>query len=752
VSRLLSVTEPVTPATPPDSGDVVLIGDAVVGSGSEASGVFTILGRGSSDTDDGSWWPLQSIAAGDNCQMIWRMTTALTGSSVADFSGCGIQFRTALDDDKLIMNWWPNVGRMRWKYRDTDMGAVASGIFGDSGAALPHYGSIVYDNTYPRAQLWESTVGGTDPADWTLISSIDVDLSAGFDAGLYLVGEQSNAVTVTGVIDNVAITTQITIKEGTTVPVDPPDTPDPNIDTYFTGRNLTYNEAWRATSDIVLGYDWSMPADATPYAKGGVFHSGSSSPPTYWQGNLVKHLIVDWWQVEEVENTYTLDFITDGIASAVAGIYDGCILQFRGFVTDIIDAAGDPAKPEQVTAPTWMRTGYPTIQEGLHTSGVQITNLEISDSGVESRFLDLITAFGAEGITSNADLWASVLHGVSNSQGEEWGGTQAGSQAGITAMMGYIDAWAAVYGVDADKLAWMDERPEELHDRAVVTHGTGMRGGAIESWLMNKYTDHVGTVTSVESGQIYNHTTGHLSWEELCLPMSENRHWMDENEFETTYTTGPEPEFHYRAANLRMLQMRRNLAWIRTNFLLDPRMDNYLSLTLGKTATTSQDAWVWLCQHQAIIAGSHPEDINNFERWLIQNESDGVTTPSNRVMWLKDVTGDGRMISSNWYTDTCRKGSSIGITVDPTWLTGADSVAIKVTYFDIGTTSWTLEYDNGGGIGSGQGVTIMQNTGDKRTVTFFLTDFQANGGASKSFTLDDSTANIPFEFVRVIKV
>ena len=750
---LRAVNNPVIPATPPSGGDVVLLGDAVVGDGSEASGVYTITARGSADPDDGSWWPLQTIAAGSNCQITWRMPTVLTGATLTDYAGAGVQFRSDVTTGKLCMNWWPVIGLMRYKYRDTAAGATTGGIFGTSAAALPYYGAMVYDNTYPRVQFWESSVGGVDPADWSLVATQSIDLSAGFDAGLYVVGVQANAVTVTAVIDNVNIATQLTLLESTTVPVDPPAPPDPNSATYGTGKDLTYNDAWRATSDIVLGWDWSMPANATPYTLGGIFHSGSTTKPAYFQGNVLKHLIRDWSDVEAVENTYDFSSITDDAATFVAAGWDGCILQFRGFVTEVLNSAGDPHPTKQslVTAPTWT-FGYATVQENLHGSGVQVRQLDIDNAAVRSRFLDLITAFGAEGIPANANIKAAVLHGLSNSQGEEWTGYQAGQAATVVQMQEYIAAWVAAYGANASKLAWMNERPIELYNEAAITGGTGMRGGAIETWLMNKYTDHVGEVTSFQSGQIYNATNGHLTWEEGCLPMSENRHWMDENESSGVYSSGPEPRWHYRAANLRMLQMRRNLAWTITNYTLDPRMDNYLSVTLGKIVSTTKDAWVWLMQSQALIAGTHPLPINNFERWLMQYETDGATTPSNRVLWGKNVTGDPRHVSADWYTDMCRTGLSIGITVATSFITGGRSVAVKVTYFDVGTGQWTLEYDTGAGIGTGQGVVNLDGTGELRTVTFFLADFHANGGAAKSFTLDDASAAVPFAFVRVIKV
>lgn len=736
---------------PPSGGDVVLLGDAVVGDGSEASGVYTITGRGSVDPDDGSWWPLQTIAAGSNCQMTWRMNTALTGASLGSFSGCGIQFRVATDDNKLIMNWWPNAGRMRWKYRDADTGSVVGGILGASAATIPYYGSIVYDNTYPRAQLWESSIGGTDPDDWTLVTTIDIDLSAGFDAGLYLVGEQANAVTVTGVIDNVNITTQITLIEATTVPTDPPAPPDPNSSTYNTGLDLTYNAAWRGTADIVLGYDWSLPAGVTPAARSGVFQSGTTWP-TFWTGNKVAKINADWKDLEVTENNYTISYITDAFTTAISAGNDGCLLNVRTNVTAIEDAAGDPTKPEQLTAPTWMRTGYPTQQEGLHGSGVRITNLLISDSGVKSRILDLIDAIDTANIGADSRLFGAILHGVSSSQGEEWTGQQASTQAAVDAQLDIIDAWGVAFGADSDKLSWMKENPTSLHDRAVITNGMGLRGGAIENWMLNKYTPYSGGSGSDETGQSYNATNGHLEWDENCLPMAENRCWLDENE--AGYSGGSSTRsYHYRAANLRQLQMRRNLAWQVTDMALDPRMDNWLSLCLGKTAATSTDAFVWLMRSNAYVLSTGAQTINNFERWLTQYESQGATTPTSRRNWDKNVNNDNRLISSLWWTDTARMGTSIGITVAPAFITGADSVAIKVTYQDVGTTSWTLEYDTGAGIGTGTGTCLMEGTGDIRTVTFFFTDFQANGGATnKSFTLDDSTGAVPFVLVRVIKV
>ncbi|MCP5008453.1 MAG: hypothetical protein GY942_00580, partial [Aestuariibacter sp.] len=66
------------PTPDPVGGDVVLIGDNLVKSGVESAGLYTITARGTIDPDDGSWWPLQTIAAGDDAQIIWRINTAYT--------------------------------------------------------------------------------------------------------------------------------------------------------------------------------------------------------------------------------------------------------------------------------------------------------------------------------------------------------------------------------------------------------------------------------------------------------------------------------------------------------------------------------------------------------------------------------------------------------------------------------------------------------------------------------------------------
>lgn len=548
---------------------------------------------------------------------------------------------------------------------------------------------------------------------------------------------------------------------GSVASIQTPAAPDLGATTYNTGEDLTFDEDGFPTVAIIrIGYDWSMPAGATPYARGGVFQSGTSWP-TFWAGNKLAKIDAQWADLEAVENTYTMSWITDAFTAAIAAGNDGCMLNVRGNVTAIEDEFGDPYLPEQITAPSWMFSEA-TWQEGLHSSGARITNLLISNATVKQNILDLINAFDTANIAADSRLFGSIIHMVSNSQGEEFTGGQADWESPadvfptIDAASDIIDAWGTAYGDDADKCAWLKENPIELHDRAVVTNGMGLRGGAIEKWQRNSYTPHVGSITSVETGQVYNATNNHLEWNENCLPMAGNWHWQDQNESSGSYGGGGiNREFHYRAANLRMLQMRRNIVWLVTDMALDPRMDSWLSLGLGKTVSTTDSAFVWLNQSNAYISGG-PKKINNMERWLCQFESQGATTPTSRRDWDKNVNDDNRLDAEFWYTDVARlaDGGSIGITVNPSFISSTPtSVAVRIVYEDVGTGTWTLNVDTGGGIGSGQGVVNLDNTGAIRSVTFFFTDFEANGGATnKSFSLDDASDAVPFILVEVIKI
>jgi hypothetical protein len=512
-----------------------------------------------------------------------------------------------------------------------------------------------------------------------------------------------------------------------------------------TGYDARYTGAWPTVDTVVNGWDWTYKPDTTPAEYSGIYQNAGSSITPDFPGNRLKLVNWDWRDLEPTEGDY---HFAGMIADLNDPAYDGVMLNIRGVVWEIFydcntKPGGCPSwkQPRNTrSAPEWL-SGALKIQEN-HKRDFQITNLKISDNRVKTRLIALIKAFGTTGIPEMPQLKGAILHGVSSTLGEEWTGAQASTAEAKAAQSEIIKAWTDAYGEYAYKLAWM--KPGSLNDQARAA-GAGSRGGAIESWL--KYTPEP------DLGQLWNEE-GYLEVDETIPEIADSRHFQDQNElYEAGRTQLPEQywQMRYRHANLRALQMRRNILWIDEDNALNPQMDNWLSLELGQTATTAPDAWVLLMRTWS-RANSQNREVNNLAHFLYQRDINGVsTTPAINEEHGYNASGNGLLPESLWNIDLARKADSIGIAIDDRFLGGGPhSVTIKVTYVDTGTQQWSLAYDNGEA-GDSRSVT-KTNTGEVKTVTFFLDDFYADAtGFNFDFTLKSASADTPFMFVRVIK-
>jgi len=340
------------------------------------------------------------------------------------------------------------------------------------------------------------------------------------------------------------------------------------------------------------------------------------------------------------------------------------------------------------------------------------------------------------------------VHGVSNSRGEECCANQNNSAAVEATMKEVIGAWATAYGGHSKKLAWLKEDPVHLFDAAVTLGGMGVRGGIIENWLRGQYTPGDTRLT----GQIYDN--GYLLVDEGFAPIAQGRTWMDQNEeYEAKIFTSQERlQQNYRMSTLRMLQMRRNIAWTERNSFVNPTLLNWMSLELGKTVNTSPDAWVVLMSSWTRWNGDR--EVKNLERWLYQRDASGaMTSPALRLDHSFNASGNDMLDASKWYAYLARTGEAIGIAVDDRFLSaGPQSVAIKVTYLDSGSAQWSLDYTKSDG---SSGTRKVQGSASNvvRTATFFLSDFTAGKrGMDFDFLLRSPGGTTPFMFVRVVRL
>jgi hypothetical protein len=513
---------------------------------------------------------------------------------------------------------------------------------------------------------------------------------------------------------------------------------------YAADTDENYTGKWRNSDDVVTGWDWTLPTGVKPARNSGIFNSNSDVPKDF-PGNHLRQVNARWKDLEPSEGKYDLSSIIRELNNPE---YDGIMLNVRGMVTAATDSNGNQVSDNAVTAPNWLARSVPTTQESMH-NGVRITNMNIYDPRVKSRLIKLIKAIGDSEIPGHPKLVAQIVHGVSSTRGEEWTGAQASRPEAERAMEEIIEAWSVAYGPNAKKLAWLKETPKSLFDAAVNKGGMGIRGGAIEKWLRRQYTPGI----TNESGQSLS-SGGYLSVDENFAPIRYNRHFADQNEAYRSTTEAPRAKWdqNYRMANLRMLQMRRNVAWTVRNSTLNPKMLNWMSLQLGKTVKSTPDAWVALIRSWA-RSNNEDREINNLERWAYQRDTNGYQTrPALKSSHGKNMSGNS-LPDALWYVDLARTGERIGIALDDRFLSGGPhAVAVKVTWYDSANETWSLVYNKGNG-GTGSRSINGKSTNTVRTATFFLNDFAApERGFDNDFTLESPNGRTPFMFVRVIRL
>lgn len=542
--------------------------------------------------------------------------------------------------------------------------------------------------------------------------------------------------------------------------------PDPN--TLFDNSGLaTYNEGeayddtldfdWRDYDDLVTGWDWSCPANLTPATNSGVYTFTNFTPLVPFYGNRLYKLNAAWDELEPTEGVYDMSSITDNLSTLPAG-FDGIMLNVRGMVAHIYaEGTTDPLFLSEWTAPTWLITKIDPGDTGVGQwtegpkNGFEITNLRLDNADVESAYDLLIDEIVALNIDSNANLFAQIIHGVSSTRGEEWGGQSGLEPATTTRIEEIISKWTTAYGSNAKKLAWLVDFdiPPEAPALAALADGCGMRGGGGENWLLHGYTP--GSTTENDfpdnpSGQVMT-ADGYLYIDPNWVVVNEGRHSQDQNEVYSLSRTSLS-EFArsraYRGGNLRLLQMGRNVIAISSEDYLDPRFDAWTSIQVGQPAASAPEAWCWLMSTWTRFGSDR--EVNNFERYLYQREDNGATTSTINQEHTKNISNNNNLTSNLWNIDSARRGASIGFSVDAAFMTGGPhAVVIKVVFVDSGTSKFVLRY------ATGIRTHTKTNTGNVMTATWFIDDFNANAaGFDTDFTLEgDGTTD--FMFVRVIR-
>ena len=506
---------------------------------------------------------------------------------------------------------------------------------------------------------------------------------------------------------------------------------------------------WRTVDDLVDGWDWSLPPGIRPTPYCGISRTRRPLP-----GNRYVAVRSSWRECEPQEGVYDFGPLRERLRS-LPEEYVGAELHVYASVHETKYFADRSLRTVKRTtpgtAPEWLvrKYGVPIRPEKPKTNiatPFQVVNLKIFDERYHRRYLRFVEAFGRSGIPQMPQVLLCYVHGRSASRGEEAGGRYEGRD--LDGMKQRLAAWAGAFKGVEHKLAWTGHRGELLVHAYRL--GMGQRNGYVEMYLLH--------CDNLELGQRIDND-GYLVVDETCPPIRDGRAFGDENEEYNVRTHvprfGPVETWphRWRESMLRALQMRRNFLW--ANDSQDPALLAYVSLELGRNVSNTPDAWCYLRQ-SSIRAKGRARPVKNFERWLYQRDAEGYrTVPAAKVAIPAQQIGhhpDHKYDYTARRTDLALGNAAIGFALDDRFLVGGPhKVAIKVTYHDVGTGTWRLEYATP----KGRATRSVQcsSAGRVRTVTFFLDDacFPARG-MDFDFWIGAVGWDATIGFVRVIKL
>ena len=524
---------------------------------------------------------------------------------------------------------------------------------------------------------------------------------------------------------------------------------------------------------IAPGFDWSLPAFATPAANSGFF-SEFADPATHVN---LRVLDVTWRQLEPTLNTFSL---------TTAGTAQG--MPFPSF-NDQLAAPGDfwmrLWTSAEVWAPTWLPATCGVTSVGTDYDGQG--HLPIWDPCVWNQILDVYReVFITQGLRSDPRLrfvyvpgafnWCEFDFDIIGEAVASGALTHAQFDAWFTqAMADLVDIFNGENSDPTDDYAYKlvytgEDYPfgpdtwgplDDLYAKQAVESGMGIRNGITE--LFNFHLNHVpayGTTIAPD---------GHMVTDPTWELFDGQRIIATENECYTTcgFST-TELEYAIVMSNLKALQLRVNWLYVvpSDSYLVQfAEHWEFVRRSLGNTATTSADAWVALRSFEDtywIFDDAHTWSgdpiVRNFERWLTQNDiapdamsREGTDIHSNVLDPDNGTAIEGRR------TDVALGQTGLSFTLDDAFLAGGPhAIEIKLTYPDQGTGAFVVEYMASAGATQTASVDLS-NTGEVRTATFAIPDFVAQAGAPADFLVRSIGAagsgaeDIELRFVRVVR-
>ena len=492
-------------------------------------------------------------------------------------------------------------------------------------------------------------------------------------------------------------------------------------------------QAWRTVDDVIDGWDWALPPELPPASNGLLAIRRAFSlkrplenfvEPLNLPVNPTIALWIKWRDLEAVEGQVDFATLRQRIEEADALGYS-VVLRLLCSAT--------------IFAPDWM-TGKGIPIRAEHKTA-KVTNYEISHPEFHTRYLRLIDALGKSGIPRMKNLKGAFVGYASPSYGDEGIGPHGKDPDSVPHVIERLDAWAHAFK-DVKHKVFMGGISQHG-----LKQGFGIRRGFVEMFLYHIPDERIGQ-------RLDKH--GYLWFDEDAAALRNNPFHGEENEeYEESWATAERDfrfgkntvsfPYRYFTSNLRLLQMRCNYA-LYNPFSLIPEQMVWVGQSLGRTVENTPDIWCALRESYVRNSGA----VKNFERWLYQRDTEGYETepaikvPHSIKMW---------MVKKDHYFDyVARKSRRIGFAVDDRWCGGEPvDVAIKVTFFDIGTGAITLSGHTASG--PSKRFIALKNTGIVKTATFFISKAVfPSKEMNHDFVFESEGDEAVLSFVRIIKV
>ncbi len=293
------------------------------------------------------------------------------------------------------------------------------------------------------------------------------------------------------------------------------------------------------------------------------------------------------------------------------------------------------------------------------------------------------------------------------------------------------------------------ESAKERGWQYAMDKGFGGRDGQVEIW-MRYLTKGYGNVIDDNGYLVMNDDYG---------PIRNGVVWYTENENWTQYFVPHDSVlfYIYKARAFRLLQMRRNWDWGGIQKALEfPELGRYVQLSLGKTISSSLDAWCWP-RESYVLQEDSVVPVKNFERWLYQRDvAEGGMT---RVAGKTDISGFHQTVNPYDYeyearsTDVRSGSNSMYFDIDERWSGERMACKLFVTFHDNSTARWQVEYHAKRKVTRSE-IFSQDNSGKIQTAVFTVPCIRTTGELEENMDLKIKTLNdedVTVLFVRAVK-